>query len=59
MINTFLSEEFIHSSIIIMKDNQSVIKITYNFENRKKIRYIDIRHHFIRQFVDKEKFNFQ
>jgi hypothetical protein len=58
MINIFLSEEFIHSSIIIMKDNQSVIKIAYNSENRKKIRYIDIRYHFIRQFVDKKEIKF-
>jgi hypothetical protein len=42
-----------------MKDNQSVIKIAYNLENRKKIRYIDIRYHFIRQFVDKEEIKFQ
>jgi hypothetical protein len=38
-----------------MENNQSVIKITHNPENRKKIRHIDIRHHFIRQFVDKEE----
>jgi hypothetical protein len=48
MINIFLSEELIHSLITIMEDNQSVIKIAYNSENRKKIRYIDIRYHFIR-----------
>jgi hypothetical protein len=42
IINTFLSEEFIHSSIIIMKDNQSAIKIIYNSEDRKRIRYINI-----------------
>jgi hypothetical protein len=38
-----------------MEDNQLVIKITYNSENRKKIHYIDIRYHFIRQLVDKEE----
>jgi hypothetical protein len=59
MINIFLSEEFIHSSIIIMEDNQSVIKIIYNSENRKRIRYIDIRYYFIRQFIDKEEIKFQ
>jgi hypothetical protein len=58
MINIFLSEELIHSLIIIMKDNQSAIKIAYNPENRKRIRYINIRHHFIRQFVDKEEIKF-
>jgi hypothetical protein len=58
MINIFLSEELIHSSIIIMEDNQSIIKIAYNSEDRKKIRYIDIRYHFIRQFVDKEEIKF-
>jgi hypothetical protein len=42
-----------------MEDNQSIIKIIYNSENRKRIRYIDIRYHFIRQFVDKEKIKFQ
>jgi hypothetical protein len=59
MINTFLSEEFIHSSITIMEDNQSVIKIAHNPEDRKRIRYIDIRHYFIRQFVDKEEIKLQ
>jgi hypothetical protein len=58
MINIFLSEEFIHSSIIIMEDNQSVIKIIYNSEDRKRIRYINIRYYFIRQFVDKGKIEF-
>jgi hypothetical protein len=58
MINIFLSEEFIYSSITIMENNQSVIKIAYNSENRKKIRYIDIRYYFIRQFVDKEEIKF-
>jgi hypothetical protein len=48
IINIFLSKEFIHSSIIIIKDNQSAIKIAHNLENRKKIRYIDIRYYFIR-----------
>jgi hypothetical protein len=59
MINIFLFKEFIHSSIIIMEDNQSVIKIAHNSENYKKIRYIDIRYYFIRQFVNKEKTKFQ
>jgi hypothetical protein len=59
MINIFLPEEHIHSSIIIMEDNQSAIKIAHNPEDRKKIRYIDIRYHFIRQFVNKEEIKFQ
>jgi hypothetical protein len=59
MINIFLSEEFIYSSIIIMEDNQSAIKIAHNSEDRKRTRYIDIRYHFIRQFVNKEKIKFQ
>jgi hypothetical protein len=42
-----------------MKDNQLVIKITHNSENRKKIRYIDIRYYFIRQFVNKEEIKLQ
>jgi hypothetical protein len=54
IINIFLPEKLIHSLITIMKDNQSTIKIIYNSENRKRIRYINIRYHFIRQFVDKE-----
>jgi hypothetical protein len=58
MINIFLPEEFIHSLITIMEDNQSVIKIIHNSEDRKRIRYIDIRHHFIRQLVDKEEIKF-
>jgi hypothetical protein len=58
MINIFLSEKLIHSSIIIMEDNQSVIKIAHNFEDRKRIRHIDIRYHFIRQLVDKEEIKF-
>jgi hypothetical protein len=41
-----------------MEDNQLVIKIAYNSEDRKKIRHIDIRYHFIRQFVDKEEIKF-
>jgi hypothetical protein len=59
MINIFLSEELIHSSIIIIEDNQPTIKIIHNFEDRKRIRYIDIRYHFIGQFIDKEKIKFQ
>jgi hypothetical protein len=58
MINIFLSEEFIHSSITIIENNQSVIKIAHNSENRKKTRYIDIRYHFIRQLVNKEEIKF-
>jgi hypothetical protein len=42
-----------------MEDNQSTIKIAHNSEDRKKTRHIDIRHHFIRQFVDKEKIKLQ
>jgi hypothetical protein len=42
-----------------MENNQSVIKIAYNSEDRKRIRYINIRYHFIRQFVDKEEIKFQ
>jgi hypothetical protein len=41
-----------------MEDNQSTIKIIYNSEDRKKIRHIDIRYHFIRQFVNKEEIKF-
>jgi hypothetical protein len=41
-----------------MEDNQLIIKIIYNSEDRKKIRYIDIRYHFIRQLVNKEEINF-
>jgi hypothetical protein len=59
MINIFLSKELIYSSIIIMENNQSTIKIAHNSEDRKKIRYIDIRYYFIRQFVDKEEIKLQ
>jgi hypothetical protein len=38
-----------------MKDNQSIIKIAHNSEDRKRIRYINIRYHFIRQLVNKEE----
>jgi hypothetical protein len=31
-----------------MEDNQSIIKIAHNSENRKKIRHINIRYYFIR-----------
>jgi hypothetical protein len=58
MINIFLPEKLIHSSITIIEDNQSVIKITHNSEDRKKIRYINIRYHFIRQLVNKKNLNF-
>jgi hypothetical protein len=42
-----------------MENNQSVIKIIHNSENRKRIRYINIRYYFIRQFVNKEEIKFQ
>jgi hypothetical protein len=58
MINTFLFEKLIHSLITIMEDNQSAIKIAHNSEDRKRIRYINIRHHFIRQFIDKGEIKF-
>jgi hypothetical protein len=48
MINIFLFEDLIHSSITIMEDNQSAIKIVYNSENRKRTRHINIRYFFIR-----------
>jgi hypothetical protein len=41
-----------------MENNQSIIKIIYNSEDRKRIRYIDIRYYFIRQFVNKEEIKF-
>jgi hypothetical protein len=41
-----------------MEDNQSAIKIAHNSEDRKRIRYINIRHHFIRQFIDKGEIKF-
>jgi hypothetical protein len=41
-----------------MKDNQSAIKIAHNSENRKKIRDINIRYHFIRQFVANREIEF-
>jgi hypothetical protein len=59
IINIFLPEKLIHSSIIIIKDNQSAIKVIHNPEDRKKIRYINIRYHFIRQLVNKGKIKFQ
>jgi hypothetical protein len=31
-----------------MEDNQLAIQIIYNSEDRKKIRYINIRYYFIR-----------
>jgi hypothetical protein len=58
IINIFLSKEFIHLSITIMEDNQSAIKIAHNSEDCKRIRYIDIRYYFIRQFVNKEEIQF-
>jgi hypothetical protein len=58
MINIFLSEKLIHSLITIMEDNQSIIKIAHNSENRKRIRYIDIRYYFIRQLVNKKEIKF-
>jgi hypothetical protein len=48
MINIFLLKKFIHSLIIIIEDNQSTIKIIHNSEDRKRIRYINIRYYFIR-----------
>jgi hypothetical protein len=41
-----------------MEDNQSTIKIIHNSKDRKKIRYINIRYHFIRQFVVKGEIKF-
>jgi hypothetical protein len=55
MINIFVSEELIHSSIIIIEDNQSMIKIAHNSENCKRNHYINIQYYFIRQFVNNEK----
>jgi hypothetical protein len=42
-----------------MENNQSAIKIAHNSEDRKRIRHIDIRYHFIRQLVDKKEIKFQ
>ena len=41
-----------------MEDNQLAIKIIHNSENRKRIRHINIRYYFIRQFVNKEEIKF-
>jgi hypothetical protein len=52
MINFFLFKDLIRSSVTIIEDNQLTIKIIHNSENRKRIRHINIRYHFIRQFVN-------
>jgi hypothetical protein len=42
-----------------MENNQSAIKIAHNSEDRKRIRHIDIRYYFIRQFVNNGEIEFQ
>jgi hypothetical protein len=41
-----------------MKDNQSAIKIIHNSEDHKRIRYINIRYHFIRQLINNREIEF-
>lgn len=38
-------------SITDFEDNQSAIRLAYNMEN-KKVKHIDVKHHFIRQMVE-------
>lgn len=41
-------------SITILEDNQSCIHIAKNRENSKRVKHIDIKHHFIRNLIENE-----
>lgn len=42
----------LNQAITIFEDNQSAIKIANNPENNRRIKHIDIKHHFIKEKID-------
>ena len=40
---------------VIMEDNTGAIKLNHNAEFHKRTRHIDIKYHFIRELVEKNK----
>lgn len=41
-------------NIIVFEDNQSCIHLAKNRENSKRVKHIDIKHHFIRNLVEEK-----
>jgi hypothetical protein len=51
LVNTFLPYEERDISFIFKEDNQLTIRMTYNPEFHSRIKYIDVKFHYIRQLV--------
>ena len=43
-----------HSSTILKMNNQGVLALAKNPVNHSRSKYIDIKHHFIREMITKE-----
>jgi hypothetical protein len=49
--NNFLSLNEQIGAIILLKDNIECIKIANNLKDRKRIKHIDLRYHYLREKV--------
>jgi len=50
-VNSFLLLEEQMGSVILLKNNIECIKVANNLKNRKRIKYIDLRYHYLRDKV--------
>jgi hypothetical protein len=50
-VNSFLPLDKQIEAVILLKDNIKYIKITNNPEDRKRIKHINLRYHYLRDKV--------
>jgi hypothetical protein len=53
MWQTLKDYGYIMNQVLILCDNESTIKIAYNFYEYSRIKHIDIQHHFLRDHAIK------
>ena len=54
-VNSFLPLNKQIGAIILLKDNIGCIKVANNSEDRKRIKHIDLRYHYLREKVTNEE----
>jgi hypothetical protein len=50
-VNSFLLSDEQIRAVTLLKDNIKCIKVANNPEDRKRIKYIDLRYHYLRDKV--------
>jgi hypothetical protein len=50
-VNSFLPLDKQIRAVILLEDNIGYIKMANNSEDRKRIKYIDLRYHYLREKV--------